>query len=119
MRRRIDRRFLPPSSSTTLNAAQSVANSPIDEKLELEQVNAIYSLLENRYTRKVWLQFGYEIEKETHSLTCKQYPISGSLMKPASNPTHYTDLIKELEEAPQRSWFSTMTNKWKGFLRFQ
>jgi cytochrome b pre-mRNA-processing protein 6 len=50
---------------------------------------------------------------------CAQYPITGSLMKPASNPTHYTDLVKELEEAPERSWFSQQMNKWKGFLRFQ
>ena len=39
-------------------------------------------------------------------------------MKPASNPTYYTDLIKELQEAPKRSWFQSMINKWKGFLRF-
>jgi len=98
MRRRIDRRFLPASSPNTPNAAQAVANSAIDEKVELEQVNAIYSLLENRYSRK--------------------YPITGSLLKPASNPTHYTDLVKELEEAPDRSWFGRTVNRWKGFLRF-
>jgi len=99
MRRRIDRRFLPASTSNTPNAAQAVANSAVDEKMELEQVNAIYSLLENRYSRK--------------------YPITGSLLKPASNPSHYTDLVKELEEAPNRSWFGRMANRWKGFLRFQ
>jgi cytochrome b pre-mRNA-processing protein 6 len=53
MRRRIEKRFLPASSPDSPNGAQAVANSPIDEKLELEQVNAIYSLLENRYSRKV------------------------------------------------------------------
>jgi len=99
MQRRIDQRFLPASSPNTPNAAQAVANSAIDEKVEFGQVNAIYSLLENRYSRK--------------------YPITGSLMKPASSPTHYTDLVKELEEAPERSWFSQQMNKWKGFLRFQ
>jgi len=99
MRRRIDRRFLPASSPDTPNGAQAVANSPIDERLELEQVNAIYSLLENRYSRN--------------------YPITGSLMKPTSNPNHYTDLIKELEQAPERSLFGRMINRWKGFLRFQ
>ena len=38
-------------------------------------------------------------------------------MKPASNPTHYEDLVKELEEAPQRSWLGAKLNSWKGFLR--
>ncbi|KAH8819636.1 hypothetical protein F5884DRAFT_761274 [Xylogone sp. PMI_703] len=73
--------------------------SGINEKTELENVNTLYSLLGNRY-RQI-------------------YPIRGSLLKPASNPTHYTDLLKELEEAPNRSWFGRMTNKWRGFLRFQ
>ncbi|CZR57450.1 uncharacterized protein PAC_07339 [Phialocephala subalpina] len=98
MRKRIDRRFLL-ASSTTPNAARAVANSAVDERLELEQVNVLYSLLENRYSRK--------------------YPITGSLMKPASNPTHYADLVKELEEAPERSFWGRLTNRWKGFLRFQ
>ncbi|KAE8449977.1 hypothetical protein EG329_007116 [Mollisiaceae sp. DMI_Dod_QoI] len=99
MRKRIDKRFLPASSSNTPKAAQAVANSGIDERMELEQANVLYSLLENRYSRK--------------------YPITGSLMTPASNPHHYENLINELEEAPERSWFGRMTNKWKGFLRFQ
>ncbi|KUJ10649.1 uncharacterized protein LY89DRAFT_247911 [Mollisia scopiformis] len=99
MRKRLDRRFIPASSPNTPNAAQAVANSAIDEKMELEQANAIYSLLENRYSRK--------------------YPIDGSLMRPASNPTHFEDLMKELQEAPERSWWGSMTNRWKGFLRFQ
>ncbi|PMD14048.1 hypothetical protein NA56DRAFT_636842 [Hyaloscypha hepaticicola] len=99
IRRRVDRRFLPASSSNAPNAAQATANSAIDEKAELVQVNAIYSLLENRYSGK--------------------YPIKGTFLKPASNPTHYTDLVKELEEAPDRSWWSLQVNKWKGFLRFQ
>ncbi|KAF8866104.1 hypothetical protein BDZ45DRAFT_795758 [Acephala macrosclerotiorum] len=99
MRKRIDRRFLPASSPNTPNAAQAVVNSAVDERLELEQANVLYSLLENRYIRK--------------------YPITGSLMKPASNPTHYEDLVKELEEAPERSFWGRLTNRWKGFLRFQ
>jgi hypothetical protein len=45
LRRRIDRRFLAPSN----NPAAKLA----DEKVELEQANALYSLLENRYSRKV------------------------------------------------------------------
>jgi len=40
-------------------------------------------------------------------------------MHPASNPTYYSDLVRELEQAPQRSWFERQINKWKGFLRLQ
>ncbi|RFU24573.1 hypothetical protein B7463_g11761, partial [Scytalidium lignicola] len=85
MRRRIDRQF--------------AAQSSVNEKAELENVNTLYSLLGNRYRQ--------------------MYPIKGSLLQPASNTTHYTDLMKELEEAPTRSWFGRMTNRWRGFLRFQ
>ena len=48
-----------------------------------------------------------------------QYPLSGSLLRPTSNPTHYTDLIEELEKAPTRSWWEATLNKWRGFIRLQ
>jgi len=64
----------------------------------MEQVNVLYSFLENRYAKK--------------------YPISEQLTKPASNPNYYNDLLTELREAPHRSWFARMMNRWKGFLRF-
>jgi len=92
VRRRIDKRFLPASAS------KDSATSTTNEKAELEQANALYSLLENRYSNK--------------------YPVSSSFMRPASNPTYYKDLVKELEEAPARTWWGQMTNRWKGFLRF-
>jgi len=99
MRRRLDRKFLPASAPGSQVTAQAAPISAMNERSELEQANVLYSLLENRYSRK--------------------YPITGSLMKPASNPTHYEDLIKELEAAPERSWLGTQMNRWKGFLRFQ
>ncbi|TVY87778.1 hypothetical protein LAWI1_G003511 [Lachnellula willkommii] len=49
----------------------------------------------------------------------EQYRITGDLMKPQSNPTHYTDLIHEMEAVPNRTWWGNMTNRWKGFLRFK
>ncbi|EKD15076.1 hypothetical protein MBM_06837 [Drepanopeziza brunnea f. sp. 'multigermtubi' MB_m1] len=103
MRRRLDSRFLPasaaaPAASSETAASPLPANRALDEKLELEQANALYSLLENRYSRK--------------------YPITGALMKPKSNPNHYTNLIKELEEAPRSGWMERTMKRWKGFLRF-
>lgn len=53
IKKRLDRRFLPASSPDTANAVQAVPKSAIDEKMELEQVNALYSLLENRYSQTV------------------------------------------------------------------
>lgn len=46
-----------------------------------------------------------------------QYPLSERMLKPASNPAYYDALIKEIDEAPKRSWFGRFVNKWKGFIR--
>ncbi|KAI9052481.1 hypothetical protein LZ554_003825 [Drepanopeziza brunnea f. sp. 'monogermtubi'] len=57
MRRRLDSRFQPasaaaPAASSETAASHLAANRAPDEKLELEQANALYSLVENRYSRK-------------------------------------------------------------------
>ncbi|KAI1742803.1 hypothetical protein F4680DRAFT_411779 [Xylaria scruposa] len=71
----------------------------ISEEEQLQQANALYSLLENRYKRT--------------------YPITGTLLQPKSNPTYFTDLLKELEEAPNRSWFDRFLLRIKGVVRLQ
>ena len=68
------------------------------EKDELEQANALYSLLENRYS--------------------KSYPCSENLMRPASNEGYYAALAREMEEAPSRSWWMQKWIRWRGIVRF-
>lgn len=59
MRRRIDKRFKPssvqPEDLVASNDAQAAipTSAKFDEKAELEQVNVLYSFLENRYAKKV------------------------------------------------------------------
>jgi len=61
MQHRIDTRLTPsatpPQSSALSNEAQASLPTPMpfEEKAELEQVNVLYSFLENRYTKKVSL----------------------------------------------------------------
>ncbi|KAI0508746.1 hypothetical protein F5B22DRAFT_619433 [Xylaria bambusicola] len=71
----------------------------LSEEEQLRQANALYSLLDNRYKKK--------------------YPITGSLLQPKSNPTYFTDLLKELEEAPTRSYFERLLLRVKGLVRLQ
>lgn len=59
MRRRINKRFLPsvpqPKKGASIDEA-SVAPAQgqhFEEKAELEKINVLYSLLENRYSKKV------------------------------------------------------------------
>jgi cytochrome b pre-mRNA-processing protein 6 len=69
-----------------------------DEQVELDQANALYSLLEDRYATK--------------------FPLPEMLRAPASNPTYYEDLIREMQEAPTRSWLGGVMKRIKGSLRF-
>ncbi|KAK8118207.1 uncharacterized protein PG998_006488 [Apiospora kogelbergensis] len=89
---------------------------------ELRQANALYSLLENRYKKKV------SNDADITNATCKsdlltwkslQYPITGTLLQPKSNPTYFHDLVKELEEAPNRSWLDRFMLRVKGVVRLK
>lgn len=48
-----------------------------------------------------------------------QFPLGDSLMKPASNPSYYADLVEELLAAPNRSWFERLVGKWRKSIRLQ
>ncbi|KAI1478496.1 hypothetical protein K445DRAFT_320929 [Daldinia sp. EC12] len=74
-------------------------SSGLSEQEQLKQANALYSLLHNRYKT--------------------MYPITGSLLHPRSNPTYFEDLVKELEEAPTRSYLDRLWLRLKGFIRIE
>jgi hypothetical protein len=69
-----------------------------NEQKELEQANALYALLEDRYA--------------------KESRLPQMLRTPASNPTYYDDLITEMQEAPTRSWLGSLMKRVQGSLRF-
>ncbi|KAK0610616.1 hypothetical protein B0T17DRAFT_512104 [Bombardia bombarda] len=89
--KRLEKDSILPSKSAILSSASR-------EEAELKQANALFSLLENRYKTK--------------------YRITDHLLKPKSNPTYYTDIIRELEEAPTRSWLTRVAKKLGGIVRF-
>jgi cytochrome b pre-mRNA-processing protein 6 len=39
------------------------------------------------------------------------------MLEPKSNPTYYKDLLRELEEAPKRSWFGRIAKRLGGMIR--
>jgi cytochrome b pre-mRNA-processing protein 6 len=73
--------------------------SPRDPKLEQTQVNALFSLLENRYSKK--------------------YPLSPGIFKPTSAPEHYDRLMAEIERAPKKSWWEAKVDEWKMKIRWK
>ncbi|KAK0724882.1 hypothetical protein B0H67DRAFT_598340 [Lasiosphaeris hirsuta] len=82
---------LPPSLFARSAGAKAEA--------EMRQVNALYALLGNRYSLK--------------------YKLSDKIMRPRSNPTYYTDLLVEIEEAPNRTWFNRIAKKFGGMFRLR
>lgn len=103
MQRRIDRLTNPSVNAAATSvkgneALVSAAPPPkLDERKEMMQVNALYSLLENRYTAA--------------------HPLPRQLRYPASREAHYDELLKELEEAPSRTKFTSFMQRLKGRFR--
>jgi cytochrome b pre-mRNA-processing protein 6 len=79
-------------------AAVPAPASPRNPQLEQAQVNALFSLLENRYSKK--------------------YPLSPAVFKPASAPAHYDKLMIEIERAPGKSWWQAKLDGWKSMIRW-
>lgn len=79
-----------PSNGHQQQQQQSV---PISEA----SVKALTSMLENRYA--------------------KLYPLPPNLRRPASNPDHYDNVIREFEEAPGRSWLERVRKRLTGLFR--
>lgn len=106
--RAIEHRAIPyvvspaePTKSSSKSAAQPTpAKVPqATPQEEAAQINALFSLLENRYAKK--------------------YPLSPGVLKPASNPEYYDRLIAEIEAAPGKSWWALQWDQLKGKVRWR
>ncbi|OAL54982.1 hypothetical protein IQ07DRAFT_640440 [Pyrenochaeta sp. DS3sAY3a] len=78
--------------------AQGKPLSPPNPQLEHAQVNALFSLLENRYSTK--------------------YPLSPAVLRPVSAPEHYTKLMQEIEAAPKKTWWEAKLDQWKNKIQW-
>ncbi|KAI5204708.1 hypothetical protein E4T39_03457 [Aureobasidium subglaciale] len=84
----------PVAQANQANTAQASAPKP---RNEIREINALYSLLENRYS--------------------SVYRVSPKMMHPLSAPDHYTTLVKELDEVPDRTFFQRIASRFKGMIR--
>jgi cytochrome b pre-mRNA-processing protein 6 len=78
--------------------AKDLAPAARNPQLEQAQVNALFSLLENRYSKK--------------------YPLSPAVFKPASSPEYYDRLMAEIEAAPKKTWWQSKVDGWKNKIRW-
>lgn len=104
MRRRLEKYENPQKAAESAKVKGNEANLRSidltwDEGKETKQVNALYALLENRFA--------------------KDTPFPDRLRFPASQPTHYDDIIAESERAPSRGIFTKMADKLKGMIRLR
>jgi cytochrome b pre-mRNA-processing protein 6 len=66
LKKRLDRKFLPPKTTPgEAEVSKPVPQAPIDEQAELAQANAIYALVDNRFSRKVRGSMAEELCLET------------------------------------------------------
>jgi cytochrome b pre-mRNA-processing protein 6 len=88
----------PKAPSAPASATASTPASARNPQLEQAQVNALFSLLENRYSKK--------------------YPLSPAVFKPASAPEYYDRLMAEIEAAPNKTWWQAKVDGWKNKIRW-
>ncbi|KAG6046045.1 hypothetical protein E4U17_008029 [Claviceps sp. LM77 group G4] len=48
-----------------------------------------------------------------------RFKLRGPMLKPTSQPTYFSDLVKEIEEAPQRTWLERLGKRLSGMIRLQ
>ncbi|KAG0129110.1 hypothetical protein HOY82DRAFT_521980 [Tuber indicum] len=106
LRRRVEQELGSPHQleSSPLSAVSTAvkeveARPKFDEMHEKRQLNALSSLLEDRYK--------------------KMYPVTDHILAPKSQPDYYKKLLEELEVAPKRSWLGRQLNSWKGWIRLK
>lgn len=87
--------ILRPHANFTDVMQKRIASKPPSEA----ETNALFTLLENRYSRK--------------------YPLSKSTTSPASDPEHYGRLLEELEEAPERTGLQRFMKRITGLVRWK
>lgn len=100
----------PPSARTPSNTSPTPSAAPVPATSaathrnpgpgeEAAQLTALYSLLENRYAHK--------------------YRLGDDVFRPASAPEHYEMLMREIERAPQKTWWQAKVDEWKMKIRWQ
>ncbi|TWU72685.1 hypothetical protein ED733_003467 [Metarhizium rileyi] len=48
-----------------------------------------------------------------------RYKLKGPMLEPKSQPTYFQDLVREIEEAPRRTWLERLGKRISGMIRLQ
>jgi cytochrome b pre-mRNA-processing protein 6 len=101
MQARVNKLQSPAATASNVksNAALATPVEPFSEEKEMKQISALDALLGNKFENA--------------------FPIPPQVRRPRYNATHYDDIVKELEEAPNRSFFTNFWNRLKGSVRLR
>jgi len=84
-----------------------------------KETNVLEALLNDQYKMNVGEH--QLVNSPTNSLDfpdCGQFPLSDRILRPQSAPTHFDDLLAELERLPDKSWWSAYFERISGKFRF-
>ncbi|PHH90053.1 hypothetical protein CDD83_4625 [Cordyceps sp. RAO-2017] len=73
--------------------------TPSMEAEELLKARALQFLLQNKFHDR--------------------YKLRGPMLEPKSQPTYFADLVKEIDEAPKRTWFQRLGKRLSGMIRLE
>ncbi|KAM4055788.1 hypothetical protein HRG_008359 [Hirsutella rhossiliensis] len=48
-----------------------------------------------------------------------RYKLMGPMLEPKSQPTYFQDLVREIEEAPRRTWLERLGKRLSGMIRLE
>ncbi|GAO17998.1 hypothetical protein UVI_02060200 [Ustilaginoidea virens] len=48
-----------------------------------------------------------------------RFKLKGPMLEPKSQPTYFKDLVREIEEAPKRTWLERLGKRLSGMIRLQ
>ncbi|RFU77993.1 hypothetical protein TARUN_4228 [Trichoderma arundinaceum] len=97
---------------------------PSVEPEELLKARALQFLLQNKFRDRVrndkllepFVRGGFRQISLTNGL---QYKLKGPMLQPKSQPTYFEDLVREIEEAPKRTWLERLGKRLSGMIRLQ
>ncbi|KAM0460040.1 hypothetical protein ACHAPE_008040 [Trichoderma viride] len=73
--------------------------NPSTESEELLKARALQFLVQNKFRDR--------------------YKLKGPMLEPKSQPTYFEDLVREIEEAPKRTWLERLGKRLSGMIRLQ
>lgn len=78
---------------------EGAADAPSVEATELLKARALQFLVQNKFHDR--------------------FKLKGPMLEPTSQPTYFADLVREIDEAPKRTWIERLGKRLSGMIRLE